>query len=324
MTRSYIVAAVLATAYMVVVIVATVGLSTQASAGMSQDLKSCTAAKGRSSAAACTRVMNSGRLPRAQFYIGYFNRGSAYRRAGDANKALADFNKVLERKPGFSRGHVMRAVVYDDLGNRNKALADLDEAIKRDAENWSAYYIRATVLRAEQRYDAALADLETAAGFKPGKVKLRLLRALVWSDQGSNDDAHAEINKVIAEGNGNPEAYYVRAEVAFGENRLESARDDVDKALSLQASLAGAHTLKGRILEARGARSAAMAAYRKALDLPVDGFEVRPARRTAHDRLEALKGGETPDVALNQRNLEVGCKRFLPATGTIINADCAE
>ncbi len=130
MIRSYIVAAVLATAYMIAVLFATIGLSTQASAGMSQDLKSCTAAEGRSSAAACTRVMNSGRLPRAQFYIGYFNRGSAYRRAGDANKALADFNNVLQRKPGFARGLVMRAVAYDDLDNRDKALADLDEAVE--------------------------------------------------------------------------------------------------------------------------------------------------------------------------------------------------
>ncbi len=155
-------------------------------------------------------------------------------------------------------------------------------------------------------------------------MKLRLLRALILSDQGSPEEARAEINKVISEGNGKPEAYYVRAELAFAQNRLDAAREDVDKALELQASLAGAHTLKGRILEAQGDRSAAMAAYRKALDVPVDGFEVRPARRTAQARLKALKGNDSPDVALNQKRPEVGCKRFLPATGTIINMDCAE
>ena len=58
-------------------------MATSASAGMSDDLSSCTAAKNRAAAAACTRVMDSGRLPREQMYIGYFNRGSAYRRAGD-------------------------------------------------------------------------------------------------------------------------------------------------------------------------------------------------------------------------------------------------
>lgn len=298
--------------------------STPGVAGMRQDLKSCTAALGRSSAAACSRVMASGRLPRSQFYIGYFNRGSAYRRAGDAKKALSDFNKVLKRKPGFARGHVMRAVTYDDLGNRKKALADLNKAVKHDPKSWSAYYIRATVLRAEERYDAALADLKTAARHKPGKMKLRLLRALILSDQGRYRDARDEINKVIAGGRVDAAAYYVRAEVAFAENRLDAARADVDKALARLAKLVGAHTLKGRILEARGDRSGAMAAYRKALDLPVDGFEVRPARRLARAGLKALEGGDSPDVALNDSARKVNCKRFLPATGTIITADCGE
>ena len=45
--------------------------------------------------------MDSGRLPREQMYIGYFNRGIAFRRAGDFDKAVSDFTKVLELKPGF-------------------------------------------------------------------------------------------------------------------------------------------------------------------------------------------------------------------------------
>ncbi len=76
-------------------------MATGVQAGMSQDLASCTAAKNRSAAAACTRVMDSGRLPRAQMYIGHFNRGTAYRRAGDFDKAVSDFSKVLELKPGL-------------------------------------------------------------------------------------------------------------------------------------------------------------------------------------------------------------------------------
>ena len=68
---------------------------------MSQDLASCTAAKNRAAADACTRVMDSGRLPREQMYIGYFNRGTAFRRAGDFDKAVSDFTKVLELKPGL-------------------------------------------------------------------------------------------------------------------------------------------------------------------------------------------------------------------------------
>ena len=59
-------------------------------AGMNEDLADCAAAKGRESANACTRVMDSGRLPRDEFYIGYFNRGAGYRKAGDLDAADLD------------------------------------------------------------------------------------------------------------------------------------------------------------------------------------------------------------------------------------------
>lgn len=321
MRSSYIVAAILATAYMVVVILATVGLSTSAEAGMSQDLRSCTAAKGRRSAAACTRVMNSGRLPRRQFYIGYFNRGSGYRRAGDFAKALADFKRVVKLKPKFARGYHMRGLLQADLGAHEKALADLDRAIALDGREWSTYYARASVLRAEKDYNRALADLNTVAELKPSKVRVRLLRALIVADKGDYAKARAEINKVISGGRKTAIAYYARAAVAFAEKRLDAASDDIARALARRDAFPAAYVLYGRIQEAKGNRSVATTHYRDALKLPVHDIEARSARVFAEARLKAL--GEPAHVALNQRKQEVaGCKRFLPATGTIINMDC--
>ena len=60
-----------------------------AHAGMQNDLALCTAAEGRPSAAACTRVMNSGRLRDEDIRIGYYNRADSYEKAGDFDKATA-------------------------------------------------------------------------------------------------------------------------------------------------------------------------------------------------------------------------------------------
>jgi tetratricopeptide (TPR) repeat protein len=323
---AYITAAVLATAYMVAAVLVTVGVSMPASAGMSQDLANCTAAQGRSSAAACTRVMDSGRLPREQFYIGYFNRGSGYRSAGDFDKALADFNKVVELKPRFARGYHMRGVVQDDLGARDKALADLDRAIELNSRDWSAYFSRATVLRANNDPDAALVDLATAADLKPKESKVILLRALINSDKGDYAAARADINKVISAGHERAAAYYARAAVAYQEGRLDAATADLDRVFALSESFPAAHMLMGRILEARGDTAGARARYRKAAGLAPGSFDARSARRTARDRLQAMGdtvgGTDNADVALVQPAKDVGCKRFLPATGTIISASC--
>lgn len=311
--------------HIVAAVLVPLGFATPAFAGMTQDLASCTAAEGRSSAAACTRVMNSGRLPREQMYIGHFNRGTAYRRAGDFDEALADFEKVVALRPSFARGFHARGLVHDDLGARQEALADVDRAIDIDSTDWSAYYSRAVLLRAEQDFDGALASLDKAVALQPKQPQVLLLRALIKSDKGDYAAARAEIDKVMAEGRDDAGAHYARAAVAFEQQRFDAASADLDRALDLRESFAAARLLMGRILEARGDKAAAKVSYRKAeAAAPADHLEGRFAQRTARERLDALGGADVADVALHERSSNLGCKRFLPATGTIISADCGE
>jgi len=315
----------LAFAGRVAVLLVPLVVATPVYAGMTQDLASCTAAEGQGSAAACTRVMRSGRLPRGQFYIGHFNRGSSYRQAGDLTKALADFNQVVALKPHFSRGYHMRALVHYALGDRKKALSDIDRAIKLDAKDWSTYFSRAALLRADGDFDAALADLSAAQDLKPKKHEVLLLRALIKADKGDYGAARADVNKVIAEGSVTAAGYYARAAIAYQERRFDAATADLDRALARQADLAAAHMLWGRVLEARADTAAAKKHYRQALAAPSTNFDGLFAHKTARARLDALGAGASANVALNNGSTpSVGCKRFLPATGTIITADCDE
>jgi len=305
-------------------------LASGAQAGMSQDLSTCTAAKNRAAANACTRVMDSGRLPREQMYIGYFNRGTAFRRAGDFDKAISDFTKVLELKPGFARGYEARGMTEDDRGNRDKALADLDEAVKRDGKGWQFLYSRAVVLRADGDTEGALRDLDAAGDIKADAPNVPLMRALILADKGSYEAARAEINRVLAAGRGDASAHYARAAVALEEGRIDAAEDDADRALELDADFAAAHMLKGRILEERGNKSAARVRFDKALGAASDSFDGRTTRRVAKERLSALGGpvkgkrdGDVAEVVLERKG-PLDCKVFLPATGSVVTAKCNE
>ena len=105
-------------------------LSGPALAGIRADLKSCTAASGVKSANACTRVLKSGRLPKKQHYIGYYNRGWAYRNAGDLKKALRDFKTASRYYRGYADTHYSLAIVYFDLGQKDKAVWSLEDYVK--------------------------------------------------------------------------------------------------------------------------------------------------------------------------------------------------
>jgi tetratricopeptide (TPR) repeat protein len=308
----------------VIAAIAAIGHSAPAAASMRQDLSSCTAAQGRPSAAACTRVMNSGRLPRNQFYIGYFNRGASYRRAGDLDKALADFNRVVALRPQFSRGYHVRGLIRYGLGHHQTAREDIDRAIELDAKSWAAYLSRAVMQRAAGNADAALKDLAKADDIKRGQAQVLLVRALIKADRGAVGAARSDVNKVLATGKDTAAAYYARASIAYSEKRFEAAEADLDRALKRKDTFAAAQMLMGRILEARGDKSGAMARYRKALAAPSNTFDGLQAHVTARERLDALKGAGGPSVALNAdgKARSGSCRRFLPATGMIIEADC--
>ena len=61
----------------------------------------------------------------------YFNdRGVAYKRLGDLEKALADYNKSLEINPHYTNALNNREVVYLEQGHYDQALTDFNEALK--------------------------------------------------------------------------------------------------------------------------------------------------------------------------------------------------
>jgi tetratricopeptide (TPR) repeat protein len=330
------------------------GYAGNALADMERDLSMCTAAEGRPSAAACIRVLNSGRLRDGDAYIAHFNMGDAHERAGDFGKALGDIERVIELRPGFARAYIARAMVQDDLGETAKALADLDEAIRLKGDSAGAYVARATMLRARGDFAGALADLKRAAEIEPKSSPVRLQRALALAENGDLDAAAPAVDDVFKAGKPDRGAFYVRAALYFAQDRLDAAEAELKRVLAERPTFAAARTLLGRVQEKRLDKTAARESYAAAIASLTGEFDRHFAKKLARERLAALEGssgradlgddtkpasgspapaavavlkeaGEdaAPDAQIPAAR-EPQCKRFLPATGTIIAADCAE
>ena len=69
-------------------------------------------------AAACTALIDSGRFTRQNLAILHSNRGIAYGKAGDYDRAIADFDAALRINPNHVRAYLNR-------GNANFATARL-------------------------------------------------------------------------------------------------------------------------------------------------------------------------------------------------------
>jgi tetratricopeptide (TPR) repeat protein len=315
-------------------LLAQASIAAPAFAGMNQDLADCTAADRAASADACTRVMDSGRLPNNQLYIGHHNRGWSYFNAGDADKALADFDKSIEHNPDYADTYYARAVVQQERGARDNALSDLDRYLDLKKNDWKARFNRALMFRWRGENDLAFDELQRAEKLNPGDQKIAGLRALVLSDKGEQGPARAEADKIISADAKDAQAYYARALVAFRENKLTEADADAEKAITLKEAFPAAHTLLGRIEEERNKKDLAATHYHRALAITPKSVDARAAQAEARDRLAAIPAvaavGETVRRAEQSAQLAASlpsgsdCRRFIPAASITIAVDCSE
>ena len=67
------------------------------------------------------------------------NRGVAYARKGDYDRALADYDKAIRREPKYARAFNDRGALYGRKGDYDRAIADYNEAIRLDPKYARAF-----------------------------------------------------------------------------------------------------------------------------------------------------------------------------------------
>lgn len=295
-------------------------------AGMTQDLSDCTAAHRKTSVAACTRVMSSGRLPRNQFYIGHYNRGWAHFHQRAYDKALVDFDKSVKYNPGYADTYLSRALIQHVRGARDQSRADLDRYLERKGESAEALLNRAVVFRHRGELSVAFSELQRAGALDPGDAKIKAQRAIVLSGLGEAGPARIEADKAVAADPASAAAHYARAVVAFQAGDLAAARTAIDKALEMKEGVPAAHALKGEIQEKEGDPTGAAASYRRAQEIPSKSLDAYVAGETARTRLAALTGttAASKQVAATAPAAPKPseCRRFIPYAETTVAVEC--
>ncbi len=100
-------------------------------------------------------------------YKARHNRGGAHVENGQLDKALSDYNRVIELKPGWARAYGQRGLVYFFKGSFKRALADLDKAIDLDPDGALIYNNRGVVHEGMGLAEKAIADYRKALELDP-------------------------------------------------------------------------------------------------------------------------------------------------------------
>jgi tetratricopeptide (TPR) repeat protein len=139
---------------------------------------------------ACTTVIKSGEGGDAAQISTHLSRGNMYRRKGQYDRALADYDQALKLDPLdpaptlTSRGNAWRGKHQYD-----RAIADHTEAIRLDPDYAIAYSNRGNVWSDKGDWDKAMADYDKAIALDPKYAEAFYNRGIAW--EAKQDRAHA-------------------------------------------------------------------------------------------------------------------------------------
>jgi tetratricopeptide (TPR) repeat protein len=151
-----------------------------------------------------TTCITKGGLAIRQRMGAFNNRGIAYRRLGEDDKALQDFTWAIESDPDWATSYINRGQMYEARGDLAKALADFDKAIEVGPSNvsYSAYnaeaWLYATNRDPAVRNGAKAVRLAQKAVSLVSSPATRDTLAAAYAEAGQFDDAVQEEIKAIA------------------------------------------------------------------------------------------------------------------------------
>lgn len=120
------------------------------------------------------RAIDSGGLDPESLALALNNRGVVLAELGDFDRAIADYSRALELKPGDPKtirnlriAHTRRGLAAARLGDAERAIADLGRAIELEPSHPTAYLRRGELRLERGELQAAIVDLEAAARLAP-------------------------------------------------------------------------------------------------------------------------------------------------------------
>ena len=119
----------------------------------------------------------------------YNNRGIAYAKKRDVNKAIADFSKAIELKSDYAEAYNNLGNAYDDKGDFDKAIVNFNTAIKFKSDFVEVYVNRGVAYGKRDEFNKAINDFTIAINLDPDHAGAYFNRGNTYLLKGDFDKA---------------------------------------------------------------------------------------------------------------------------------------
>jgi tetratricopeptide (TPR) repeat protein len=242
----------------------------------------------------------------------YTLRASAYWSLGQADKAVADFDRAIELGYDEAHAYTSRGLFHAEAGNFDKAIADYTKALEKSPDDVAPLINRAAVHMSQGNHQKAIDDYTAALKVKPENLPLLHQRGIAWKAAGKADQAIADFEAVIKKDEKNIAALMARGFLYYQLGKHTEAVEDFSRVIAINPEAAGALNNRGYNRFMIGQFKEALQDYDAAIKL-VPNYGLAHQNRTwllatvSDESLrnpdEAVKSGETACKLSNYQSL---------------------
>lgn len=197
----------------------------------------------------------------------YLNRGEHYYEAGEYEKALADYQKNLEREPNNSSAFMNIGMIYFKQGKYQQAVEQHNQAIALKADYSEAYRNRGNALYNLKQYEKALADFERATALNPRDFRAFNNQGNIHFLRGNAPKAIEFYTKGLTINPNNEFSWGNRGAVHLNNGNYQQAIFDLSKAISIAPNNSGFWLNRAKAYQGTGNKNAALQDAQRAKEL---------------------------------------------------------
>jgi tetratricopeptide (TPR) repeat protein len=143
----------------------------------------------------CTAAIQSGDLPEQRLAAAFNNRGLAYYRKKDYERAIQDYNQAIRLGLKDPDSFYHRGLIYVEKNDYNRAIQDFDEALKLNPGDVAILQKRGWVYEAQKDYDQAVKDYDRVIKLQPNDGLAFIRRAAVYQEKRQYEQALADYER---------------------------------------------------------------------------------------------------------------------------------
>ncbi|MDR0402155.1 MAG: tetratricopeptide repeat protein [Treponema sp.] len=147
----------------------------------------------------------------ASFPVALFSRGRAYHKKGDLDRTIADYSGAIRLQGDSVVVYNYRGYAYAQKGDHARAIEDYSRAIALKADYGDAWFNRGFSHWERGDYDRAIADFTRLIELEPKNAAVYNQRGTAWYSRGEDRKAVEDFSEAIRLNQNYPLAWHNRA-----------------------------------------------------------------------------------------------------------------